>query len=82
MGIIIGKGNVGDEILAGVPDAPPEIDPLLWAPILRGLCTLHETETVYSLDDIITMNIALEYKDETTRFYQAEADRKAKRNTK
>jgi len=79
MGFKLGKSDVGTEVIDDTPEPPKELEPYLWGPILRGLCTLHETETVYSLDDIITMNIALEHKDYMARFYREHAEAKAKK---
>jgi hypothetical protein len=62
MEVVPGKDRNGSDELSEAPHPPPEIDPLIWGPVLNGLCSLHETETVYSLEDIMVMNVALEYK--------------------
>lgn len=36
---------------------------LLWRPIIRGKCTLHELRTVYSFDDLADMHEALNLED-------------------
>lgn len=30
-----------------------------WTPIMRGMCTLHELRTVYSLTDVVEMHEAI-----------------------
>lgn len=32
---------------------------MTWTPIMRGMCTLHELRTVYSLDDVMDMHEAI-----------------------
>lgn len=38
-------------------------DMLIWRPIMRGKCTLHELRTVYSFDDLADMHEALNLED-------------------
>ena len=34
---------------------------LMW-PVMEGMCTLHELDTVLTLDDLVDMNHALQFK--------------------
>ncbi|WP_071823742.1 MULTISPECIES: hypothetical protein [Photorhabdus] len=36
-----------------------DVDWMVWTPIMRNLCTLHELRTVYSLSDVIDMHEAI-----------------------
>jgi hypothetical protein len=36
---------------------------LIWRPIIRGMCTLHELRTVYSFNDLADMHEALNLQD-------------------
>ena len=83
MGFELGKDDDwGSELDSSFPEAPDEINTFLWTPIMQGLCTLHETETVYSLADIVEFNIALRYKNRVENYIQDKALREAKREMK
>jgi len=32
---------------------------MTWTPIIRGMCTLHELRTIYTLDDVLDMHEAI-----------------------
>jgi hypothetical protein len=36
---------------------------LIWRPVIRGMCTLHELRTVYSFNDLADMHEALNLQD-------------------
>jgi len=54
-------------------------DMLLWAPIIRKMCTLAELKTVYSYDDLCDMHEAMALQDAMGALHRQDQEQQQRR---